>query len=81
MARICSEEAVSAIGNRFELVIIASQRARELYHGQSSLIESKNQPTLIALQEIERGLINRDVYIDRIRQYHRDASKQNKKYK
>lgn len=79
MARICSEEAVKQIGNRFELVIIASQRVRELYAGNSRKINSKNQPTVVALQEIERGLIDRDEYIEKIRRYHRDNRNQKHK--
>jgi DNA-directed RNA polymerase subunit omega len=62
-----SEDAVNAIGNRYEMVLIASLRARELRRGhQSKLIKGGNGKLITALKEIEQGLIGRD-YLKRIR--------------
>jgi len=65
-ARYSSEEAVSMIGNRFDLVLIASQRVRELKRGHRSTLTTKAGPTVTALQEIEAGLVGID-YLKRIR--------------
>ncbi len=66
MARITSEKAALAVENRFDLVLIASQRARELKRGSMPKITSKNGAILTALREIEEGYIGRD-YLKRIR--------------
>ena len=62
VARITIEEAVKRIGNRFDVVMWASKRARHLT--ESALeprIETENEKsTVIALREIEAGLINPD---------------------
>lgn len=58
--RYTSETAVAAIGNRYDLVLVASKRARELRRGHRSKIETTASHTVTALQEIEKGLITRD---------------------
>ena len=65
MARITSEKAVEAVGNRFDLVLIASQRTRELKRGAMPKVSSKNSAVVTALREIEQGYIGRD-YLKRI---------------
>ena len=65
-ARYTSEEAANMVGNRFELVLIASQRVRELKRGHRSTLNTKAGPIVTALQEIEAGLVGRD-YLKRIR--------------
>lgn len=57
MSRISSEKAVKAIGNRFDLVLIATIRQRELDRGFQSKIKKENSNHLTALQEIEEGHI------------------------
>ena len=64
-ARYTSEEAVAAVGNRFDLVLIASTRVRELKKGHAPKLVTKAGPTVTALQEIEKGLIGRD-YLKRL---------------
>ena len=45
--------------NRFLKVLIASQRAKQLHKGARPLIQNSNtRSTRIALEEVERGLIN-----------------------
>jgi DNA-directed RNA polymerase subunit omega len=66
MARITSQKAAEAVGNRFDLVLIASQRVRELKRGALPKITSKNGAIVTALREIEEGHIGRD-YLKRIR--------------
>jgi DNA-directed RNA polymerase subunit omega len=65
-ARYTSEDAVNMIGNRFDLVLIASHRVRELKRGHRSTLNTKAGPTVTALQEIEVGIIGRE-YLKRVR--------------
>ncbi len=58
-AGLTSQEAVAAVGNRYDLVLIASQRVRELVRGYRPLVESRHGPILTALKEIEQGKIDR----------------------
>jgi DNA-directed RNA polymerase subunit omega len=66
MPRISSEKAVEAVGNRYDLVLIAAQRIRELKHGHRPKVQTKDGPNLTALKEIEEGLVGRD-YLKRIK--------------
>jgi DNA-directed RNA polymerase subunit omega len=59
MARITVEDCLENINNRFELVLTATQRARQIGHGAEPLVEEENdKPTVIALREIAEGLID-----------------------
>lgn len=60
MARVTVQDAVDKIGNRFDLILTASRRARQLQlHIREPLVPEENdKPTVIALREIEEGLIN-----------------------
>ena len=55
MARITSHDAVEQVGNRFDLILIASRRVRELRNGYKPHIASKNSAPVTALKEIEQG--------------------------
>ena len=63
MARVTVQDAVEKIGNRFDLILIAARRARQLQLNQSAPLvpEDNDKPTVIALREIEKGLINQDI--------------------
>ena len=63
MARVTVEDAVEKIGNRFDLVLVASRRARQIATGgKEPLVEVENdKPTVLALREIEADLITTDV--------------------
>ena len=59
MARITVEDCLENIDNRFELVLTATKRARQIGHGAEPLVEEENdKPTVIALREIADGLID-----------------------
>jgi DNA-directed RNA polymerase subunit omega len=60
MARVTVEDAVEKIGNRFDLVLVASRRARQIATGgKDPLVEIENdKPTVLALREIEADLIS-----------------------
>lgn len=63
MARVTVQDAVEKIGNRFDLILTAARRARQLQLNQSEPLvpEDNDKPTVIALREIEKGLINQDI--------------------
>lgn len=69
MARVTVEEAVKQVGNRFDLVLVAARRARQLaVEGKEALVDEQNdKPTVIALREIEEGLINQQTLDDQER--------------
>lgn len=59
MARITVEDCLDNVANRFELVLTATRRARQLGHGAEPMLEEENdKPTVIALREIADGLID-----------------------
>jgi DNA-directed RNA polymerase subunit omega len=60
MARLTSEVAAAQVGGKYDLVLIAARRARELNRGWRPLVKSKNDVAVTALREIEAGLIGRD---------------------
>ncbi len=56
MARITVEDCLENIGNIFEMVLVASKRARRVAHGAEPMVELENdKPTIIALREIAEG--------------------------
>ncbi len=63
MARVTVEECLDFVDNRFELVLVAAKRAHQLSSGghKSTLDVGKDKPTVVALREIEAGLINADI--------------------
>ena len=71
MARITVEDCLNFVDNRFELVMIGSKRARQIaVDGRPPLIDVENdKPTVIALREIEEGLISPEVLQEIDRDY------------
>ena len=61
MARITVEDCIDKFSSRFELVLVASQRARKLHSGEEPTIERDNDKnTVIALREIADTTISKD---------------------
>jgi DNA-directed RNA polymerase subunit omega len=62
MARVTVEDAVDQVGNRFDLILLAAKRARQLaIEGKDPLVDNVNdKPTVVALREIEKGLVTQD---------------------
>ena len=60
MARVTVEDAVEQVGNRFDLVLVAARRARQLAtEGKDPKVDMGNdKPTVTALREIEQGLVD-----------------------
>ena len=63
MARVTVEECLDKVDNRFELVLVAAKRAHQLNSGgfRSTLDVGKDKPTVVALREIEAGLIDASI--------------------
>jgi len=62
MARITVDDALENIGNRFQLTLAATYRARQLSAGASPLVEpNKDKFTVIALREIASGKVGTEV--------------------
>ena len=63
MSIVTFQEDAEVIGNRFDLILIAARRARQLQlHVREPLVDEENdKPTVIALREIEQRLINREI--------------------
>ena len=59
MARITVEDCLEHVENRFDLVLLASRRARQIAQGADPLVAAENdKPTVLALREIAEGLIS-----------------------
>ena len=63
MARITVEDCLSKVDNRFDLVLVASRRARQLATGGKEPLvqETSDKPTVIALREIATGKVGLEV--------------------
>ena len=62
MTRITVEDCLGNLDNRFDLVLIAAKRARQLSNGVDPLLPWENdKPTVVALREIADGLVTRDI--------------------
>ena len=63
MARITVEDCIDKFDSRFELVLVASNRARKLYSGEEPTVERDNDKnTVIALREIADETISAEVF-------------------
>ena len=62
MARITVEDCIEKIPNRFELVLAATKRARQIARGSPLLVHhEKDKPTVIALREIAEGMVDKSI--------------------
>jgi len=63
MARITVEDCLEHVDNRFDLVMLASRRARALrnYNTEALVEEENDKPTVIALREIAKGVMSHEL--------------------
>ena len=62
MARVTVEDCLDNVENRFDLVMVATRRARQLTNGKEALVEIENdKPTVVALREIAEGLMSTEI--------------------
>jgi DNA-directed RNA polymerase subunit omega len=65
MARVTVEDCLDNVDNRFDLVLVATRRARQLVNGKEPLVEWENdKPSVVALREIAEGLISTKIMDD-----------------
>lgn len=66
MARVTVEDCLKNVENRFELVMVASKRARQIaVRGAQPMVEWENdKPTVVALREIAEGFVNANILIE-----------------
>ncbi len=58
MARVTVEDCLEFVENRFQLVLVASKRARQITRGKEPQVDWENdKPTVVALREIAEGLV------------------------
>ena len=57
MARITVEDCLEKIGNRFEIIHVASERVRQLDKGSKRMVNCKNENAVVALREIAAGKV------------------------
>lgn len=76
MARITVEDCLEVVDNRFELVLMAAKRARQLAHGAEARIdntEDNDKPTVLALREIAARSIDQSL-IDAVEKAERERA-------
>lgn len=66
MARITVEDCLENVENRFELVMIAAKRARQIQTGGKDPMvpEDNDKPSVLALREIAEGLVDKSILLD-----------------
>lgn len=61
MARLTVEDCLDNVDNRYDLVLLASKRTRQLLLGSDPLIEDQSdKPTVMALREIAAGAVTHE---------------------
>lgn len=76
MARITVEDCLEVVDNRFELVLMASKRARQLARGADAQLENAeddDKPTVLALREIAARAIDQNL-IDAVEKAERERA-------
>lgn len=62
MARVTVEDCLDYVDNRFQLVLLAAKRARQLERGSEPFLDWENdKPTVMALREVAEGKIGREL--------------------
>ncbi len=66
MARVTVEDCLDKVANRFDLVMVASKRARDIaVNGAEPKVDWENdKPTVVALREIAEGFVKSDILHD-----------------
>ena len=68
MARVTIEDCLKRIDNSYDIVSLASQRAKDLLDGSEPKIEYQGKPNVVALKEIAEGLIDMTYFETRRKQ-------------
>jgi DNA-directed RNA polymerase subunit omega len=77
MARITVEDCLEVVDNRFELVLMATKRARQIANGADALVDSSNdKPTVLALREIAGRKVSSELIAEIDRQTREKAERE-----
>ena len=77
MARITVEDCLDVVDNRFELVLMATKRARQVAKGAQPLVEvSNDKPTVVALREIAERKVDQSLIAEIDRQERERAERE-----
>lgn len=67
MARVTVEDCLDNVDNRFQLVLVATKRARQLALGSEPFVEEEgDKPTVLALREISEGHVTREILEEKV---------------
>ena len=70
LARVTVEDCLEKVGNRFALVILGAERARQLANGGRPLVACNNKPAVTSLREIAKGQVHFNESVEgTVRQY------------
>src|SRR5437016_2193606 len=70
LARVTVEDCLERVNNRFALVILAAERARQLANGGRPLVQCHNKPAVTSLREIATGQVHFNESVEgTVRQY------------
>lgn len=65
MARVTVEDCLENVDNRFQLVLVATKRARQILLGGQPMVDAeKEKPTVTALREISEGYVTREILFE-----------------
>ena len=66
MARVTVEDCLDEMENRFQLVLVATKRARQIANGAEAMVDIENdKPTVVALREIAEGLVGPSILVEK----------------
>ena len=69
MARITVEDCLDNVENRFQLVLVATKRARQIMMGAEPFVEREGEkPTVLALREIAAGYVTNAILNDDVQE-------------
>ena len=68
MARVTIEDCLTRIDNAYDIVSLASQRAKDILDGSEPKLDYDGKPSVIALKEIAEGLIDMSYFDTRRKQ-------------
>lgn len=66
MARVTVEDCLEQTPNRFALVVLAAERARQIANGARPLVRCENKPAVTSLREIARGEVKFNEPVDAV---------------
>ncbi len=74
MARVTVEDCLDKVDNRFQLVLVATKRARQLAKGAQPFVDWENdKPTVVALREIAEKFVTPKILDEKVEEAESEA--------